>query len=276
MLAGTLAQQVPELGDNAVAIVDSPRCPRDLDCSTPAFSRRADAPASRSIDAALRALVREANFTRPLTRRIKFSLFPTPRCDYFARCLRDDACKPHLRAFGAQLFGGRDLSLRTRSFASLSPGALFTRFMLAGFAAHQALSRMNVTAYEGYPYLAFKLWMNSHEELPPKSRRRDERARALRARAKIFWRLWKSMPNPQSAPPADCDQADAAILATTLALASRSSRAGAIAEICSRAEGRFIVALPSADAKTLALALSSLATRMPRLTSAEAKRLKGS
>ncbi|HYL58120.1 MAG TPA: hypothetical protein VEU51_04570 [Candidatus Acidoferrales bacterium] len=261
ILARELAQQVPELRDNAVAIVDSPRCPLDLECSTAAFSLRANAPATRNIDSALRTLVRAANSTRPAARRIRFSLFPTPRRDYFDGCLRDDACKPHLRAFGAQLFA--TLGSTSHSFANPRGGALFTRFMLAGFATHLSLARMNVASYEGYPYLAFKMWMNCDEKLPPKSKRRADRARALKARTKILERLWKLMPSPQAAPPADCDQADAAILATTLALASTRSRAGAIAEIRSRAEGRFIVAVPSTDAEALSLARASLAAALP-------------
>lgn len=259
MLAGALAQAVPELRRNAIAIVDSPRSPVDLDCSTAKFALRADSPPTRTIDAALRKLVSEIRLTGPADRKIKFSLFPTPRFDYFARCVGDSNCKPHLRAFGAQVFRSLDRFAHSGLPAHPSGGALFTRFMLAGFAVYHALDALKVETYEGYPYLAFKLWMNPREALPPKDKRRERRMKALNARADILRRLAASIPNFRLTQPADCDQADAAILATTLALASQSTRAGSTAEIRSRAEGRFIVAVTLADAKTLASARSSRA-----------------
>jgi hypothetical protein len=66
------------------------------------------------------------------------------------------------------------------------------------------------------------------------------------------------------APPASYDEADAAILATTVAAASNDR---AIFQICDRAEGRFVVALDQIDAAYL--------RSTSRLTSAETKRLKG-
>ena len=131
--------------------------------------------------------------------------------------------------------------------ARLTGGALFTRFMIAGFAVYQALASIGVDAYEGYPYLGFRLWMTHDDELPGKKKTSNAFADALEARRKILDRI--TLPEKfKMAPPATCDQADAAILASTVAAASRD---GSIFQIRDRAEGRFIVALDQVDAEYL-------------------------
>jgi hypothetical protein len=78
-------------------------------------------------------------------------MFPTPRYEYFARCARDPRCKPHLKAIAAELFGAlagrRPVDGDARERAP-SGGAIFTRFMLAGFATYCALERLGVPAFE--------------------------------------------------------------------------------------------------------------------------------
>ena len=128
--------------------------------------------------------------------------------------------------------------------ARLTAGALFTRFMIAGFAVYQALAKIGVEAYEGYPYLGFRLWMAGDDELPAKKKTSNAYAIALEARRKILQRI--TLPAKfKMAPPATYDEADAAILATTVAAASRDS---SLFQISDRAEGRFIVALDRTDA----------------------------
>jgi hypothetical protein len=119
--------------------------------------------------------------------------------------------------------------------------------MIAGFAVYQALARIGVDAYEGYPYLGFRLWMNRDDELPAKKKTSNAYADAIEARRRILDRI--TLPAKfEMAPPATYDEADAAILATTVAAASRD---GAILQIRDRTEGRFIVALDEIDAAYL-------------------------
>jgi hypothetical protein len=119
--------------------------------------------------------------------------------------------------------------------------------MIAGFAVYQALARIGVEACEGYPYLGFRLWMSRDDELPAKKKTSNAFAAALEARRRILDRIM--LPAKfKMAPPATYDQADAAILASTIAAASRD---GAIFQIRDRAEGRFIVALDQIDAAYL-------------------------
>ena len=244
-LADVLVDRVPDLRAGAIAIVDSPRCPIDADCSQSHFAPRESPPARRAIDSGLRALVHRLNENPARARKTQLWLFPTPPIRYFAQCVLHPACKPHLRSMGEQMFQ------TTKSFAQiparLTGGALFTRFMIAGFAVYQALARIGVDAYEGYPYLGFRLWMTRDEELPAKKKTSNAFADALGARRKILDRI--TLPEKfKMAPPATYDQADAAILASTVAAASRD---GSIFQIRDRAEGRFIVALDRVDAEYL-------------------------
>jgi hypothetical protein len=244
-LADALVDRVPELRAGAVAIVDSPRCPIDTDCSQSHFAPRENPPGRRAIDSRLRAMVHRLNENPARARKTQLWLFPTPPMRYFAQCVIHPACKPHLRSMGEQMFG--PLKSPAQIPAQLTGGALFTRFMIAGFAVYQALARLGVDAYEGYPYLGFRLWMTRDDELPAKKKTSNAFADALNARRKILDRI--KLPGKfKMAPPSTYDEADAAILASTVATASGD---GAIFQIRDRAEGRFIVALDRTDAAYL-------------------------
>jgi len=247
-LADALVDRVPELRSGAVAIVDSPRCPIDTDCSQSHFAQRENPPARRAIDSGLRAMVHRLNENPARARKTQLWLFPTPPTRYFTECVLHPACKPHLRLMGEQMF--HPLKSPAQISAPLTGGALFTRFMIAGFAVYQALARIGVDAYEGYPYLGFRLWMSRDDELPAKKKTSSAYFKALEARRKILQRIELSA-KFKMAPPANYDQADAAILATTVAAASRG---GSIFQIRDRAEGSFIAALDRIDAAYLRLA----------------------
>jgi hypothetical protein len=180
-------------------------------------------------------MVHRLNENPARVHKTKLSLFPTPPTSYFTECIFHPACKPHLRSIGEQMF--RQPKSLARIPARLTGGALFTRFMIAGFAVHQALARIGVDACEGYPYLGFRLWMSRDEELPAKKKTSNAFADAIQARRRILHRI--TLPAKfKMAPPASYDEADAAILATTVAAALRD---GAVFQIRDRAEGRFIV-----------------------------------
>jgi hypothetical protein len=89
--------------------------------------------------------------------------------------------------------------------------------------------------------------MNGDDELPAKKKTSSAFADALQPRRRILHRI--TLPAKfKMAPPATYDEADAAILATTVAAASYD---GAIFQVRDRAEGRFIVALDPIDAAYL-------------------------
>jgi hypothetical protein len=244
-LADVLADCVPQLRAGAIAIVDSPRCPIDTDGSQSHFAPRENPPARRAIDSRMRVMVHRLNENPARASKTQLWLFPTPPTRYFTECVRHPDCKPHLRSMGEQMF--RQPQSSAQIPARLSGGALFTRFMIAGFAVHQALARIGVDVCEGYPYLGFRLWMSRDDELPAKKKTSNAFAAALEARRRILHRI--TLPAKfKMAPPATYDQADAAILATTVAAASRD---GAIFQIRDRAEGRFVVALDRLDAAYL-------------------------
>jgi hypothetical protein len=168
-------------------------------------------------------------------------MFPTPRFEYFARCAASPSCKPHLRALARELFAdtfdghGRGEAPRG--------GAIFTRFMLSGFAAYRALERIGAAAYECYPDLQFRLWAHG-SELPPKGDHRN----ALTVRTRINARIARNLGLRGAARIATMDQADAAILALSAAAALRF---GMVAVIEEPAEGHFAVALGAAHARRL-------------------------
>ena len=244
-LADALVERVPELCAGAVAIVDSPRCPIDTDCSQIHFAPRENPPSRRAIDSGLRAMVHRLNENPARDRKTQLWLFPTPPMRYFAACILYPACKTHLRSMGEQMFGPP--KSREQIPARLTGGRLFTRFMIAGFAVYQALARIGVDAFEGYPYLGFRLWMAGDNELPAKKKTSNAYTNALEARHKILKRIILPAKFKMD-PPATYDEADAAILATTVAAASRD---GSLFQIRDRAEGRFIVALDRDDAAYL-------------------------
>jgi hypothetical protein len=257
---GTLARRIkdaaPELDARATALVDSPRWPRDLDWSRGAH-RRDPAPRGREVDAVLRQIFRTlvampANKAVPAlkVRMPGLSMFPTPPYDYFARCARDPRCKPHLSAIAAELFGalspgeqsGDDTDARG---PAPSGGAIFTRFMLAGFATYRALERLGVQAFESYPDLQLRLSSPS-TELPPKGRR----AEALAARRRIVASLAARLRLRDAPVPANLDEADAAALALAAAVCARR---GALWIISNPCEGRFMLALDARQARRLRL-----------------------
>ena len=227
-LATRIAGAAPLLGRSAFAFVDSPRAPRDADCSAATMTARPNAPAARLIDAALRAMLRST----PGCGAVGLSMFPTPRADYFVRCISSAACKPHLRAIGEELlrplFGSKPPE-RGR----IAGGLLFTRFMLAGFATFRALEAMGVRAFECFPDLQFRLWSDG-APLPSKRIRAD----ALRARQRICVRLARAIGIAKFESPTTLDQADAAVLALS---ATASGARGALIELHCAPEGHFAV-----------------------------------
>jgi hypothetical protein len=255
---GTLAQRIeeaaPGLDARTVVLVDSPRWPCDLDWSRGAHLRD-PAPRGREVDAVLRQIFRTLRVV-PADRAVPalkvrilgLSMFPTPRYEYFARCARDPRCKPHLSAIAAELFGAlsRDvLSCEDGDARGSAPsgGAIFTRFMLAGFATYRALEQLGVQAFESYPDLQLRLSSPS-TELPPKGRR----AEALAARRHVVASLAARLRLRDTPVPATLDQADAAALALAAAACARH---GALWVISNPSEGRFMIALNARQARHL-------------------------
>jgi hypothetical protein len=251
----------------SIAIIDSPRSPLDADGMT--FAPILDPMASRAIDAGLREIVRALNRNPNRAPKLRLSLFPSRPTKYFVDCAFHPDCKPHLGAFGSRLFA-RPTTMIPAS--PLSGGALFTRFMIAGFATYRALEQLGVEAYEGYPYLAFSLWRKNHEDLPPKNRANV----ALPARNLILQRLAARFSDLATPSANSLDQADAAILAitTVLAIAERN----ALLVIHAPHEGRFLIALDRLDSDFLELDCvplgHSASLGKVRLTTMEANGLK--
>ena len=231
-LAEKIAATVPEIGAATMAIVDSPRFPRDLDSGFPELRLIDPAPAARSIDGTLREIyrvLRPAPDGKPPVRGL--SMFPTPRFEYFARCASDENCRLYLRAAARELFA----PLLAGGAVKGAGGGTFTRFMLAGFATYRALEKLGVAAYESYPDLQFRLCAPS-AELPPKKHRRE----ALTVRNRIVAELRSNLGIRDAGEPATLDQADAAALA--LAAAASAGR-GTLWTVAHRCEGQFLLAL---------------------------------
>ncbi len=213
----------------AVALIDSPRTPRDVDCSNSKLVSRIDAPPARVIDASLRELLRATcdGALRPL------SMFPTPRAGYFAGCVAKSDCKPHLREIAKELLASV-VRIPAASKTGSVAGGTFTRFMLAGFGVFPALERVGVRVFEAYPDLQMRLWCDG-AFLPPKRMRND----ALVARRNICERLAALVKVTNFATPRTLDEADAAVLALS---AAASASAGALIELHCPPEGRFAIA----------------------------------
>jgi len=211
-MADAVAIEAPELRAGCIALVDSPRAPRDFDSRS--MKHLGYEPGSRDIDASLRRLVRQFNGTRPARPAIKLSMFPTPLLDYFKQCAADSGCKPHLAAIAREVLEVSPPTIRDDQ-RSRKGGWLFTRFMLAGFAVYRALKLTGVESFESYPYLAFSLWKNPKESLPPKSDRD-----ALLSRKRILKRIGEQNRMVDLPEPATLDQADAAVLAVTAAVSA--------------------------------------------------------
>ena len=212
-------------------MIDSPRAPRDVDCSGPKMTTRRDAPSGRLIDAALRDLLRcESKGT--------ISMFPTPRAEYFAGCIASATCKPHLRAIGEEMLTSV-IEVRETKIEGPILGGTFTRFMLAGFGVFPALEELGIRAFESYPDLMMRLW-SEDGPLPAKKLRGE----ALRVRARICARLARLVGIREFRIPTTLDEADAAVLALS---AAASSTGGSLVELHCPAEGKFAVAFASLD-----------------------------
>jgi len=215
---------------SGVALVDSPRTPRDIDCTGGKMIARMETPRARIIDASLRELLRTTfNGTmRPL------SMFPTPVASYFVGCVARRGCKPHLRAIAEELLASA-IRLPLASRAGSIAGGTFTRFMLAGFAVFPALETLGMRAFEAYPDLQMRLWSGGMK-IPPKRSRAD----ALRVRRKIGERLANIVGVLSFEAPKTLDAADAAVLALS---AAASASKGSLIELQCAPEGRFAIAL---------------------------------
>ena len=225
----------PELGaSDAIALIDSPRWPRDLDLAASGIND-AQPRREREIDASLRGIVKHLDLRKSDGAPFRLSLFPTPPFEFFAACVSDPRCKPHLAAIGRELFG----AAIDRGQAGPAPvgGRIFTRFMIAGFAAYRAIDGLGAESYEAYPDLAFRLWA-SGVAIPSKSAGRA----ALDARVQINRRLAEELGCEGASEVRTLDEADAAILALS---AARARRVGQIALIEAPREGRFALAMDS-------------------------------
>jgi hypothetical protein len=224
MLRNHLRASCPGLGRGWLALIDSPRWPLDLDYSAIRVTAREPVPGGRTLDGALRGLLRRRG-----QEPIQLSMFPTPRLEYFTKCASMAACKPHLRAIYLQLFGkaappaaGASVSIR---------GGTFTRFMLAGFLTFRVLRDLGVETLEAYPELEFRL--ANHKRLPPK-----RTGAALTERIGVIARLRAAAGISTATLPKTLDQADAEVLALS---AVTAARCGQLATLAHPAEGRFLI-----------------------------------
>jgi len=228
-IARRIAKDVgPDLG-SGVALVDSPRTPRDVDCSIGTLIMRMDAPATRVIDVSLRELLR-TTFNGTMT---QLAMFPTPLASYFAGCVASSRCKPHLRAIAEDLLASV-IRFPLASTAGSIAGGTFTRFMLVGFAVFPALERLGMRAFEAYPDLQMRLWSDG-VQLPPKR----SHGEALRVRREICARLAAIIKVTNFETPKTLDEADAAVLALS---AAASCSTESLIELHCPPEGRFAIA----------------------------------
>jgi hypothetical protein len=244
-LGSMLPDIEPDLG-GAIVLVDSPRWPSDLDWSQPEVVATLHREGGRELDADLRhfvAILREPGARLPLT---PLSMFPTPPMHYFGAHLNTVNCKPHLRKLGEALFG----EALNRDYGQAS-GGIFTRFMVSGFATYRALESLGAEVYESYPDLQFRLWCGGDRLI---SKKKGPGA-ALASRVRVLNRLARRL-GVSSGPIRRLDEADAAILALSLAAARRY---GAALILENSYEGRFVVAMDQPEATLSAVRLQSLA-----------------
>jgi len=210
----------------AIVLIDSPRCPRDVAHAT--GEPIADAGPSRSLDRFLRKSAGAL-----LGPGARLSMFPTPPLSYFAAVCREPRCKPHLRAIAREVLHRESAGNAKR--VAIKRGALFTRFMLCGFAAFKAFDLLGARTYESYPELVFRLWSDSRK-IPSKGRRVE----ALRVRADIMSLLVRRCGLAKARQPASLDEVDAAVLALA---ASKALSTGSMLEVAHRGEGTFAIPL---------------------------------
>ncbi|HUN57947.1 MAG TPA: DUF429 domain-containing protein [Candidatus Binataceae bacterium] len=230
-----------------IAFIDSPRWPSDCDCRWSSLHLRDGHTGGRRIDNALRAIVRSLAAVSARDSTLRLSLFPTPRHDYFIHCIVDRLCKPHLRVLGRQLFG-----ISSDCAVSDGPrgGAIFTRFMLTGFAAYRSLETLGVKTFEAYPDLQFRLWCDDHP-LAPKSHGRVGLAHRSEILTDLAAAINLAISESVGQRIMTMDEADAAIL--VLSAAAALDR-GAIALIDEPEEGCFAIPLQWRQAAGLGLA----------------------
>jgi hypothetical protein len=237
LLSRMLADEVPELR-SAIVLVDSPRWPSDLDWSKPGVAATGDSQHGREIDVGLRALVSSLYVAGANSTLTTLSMFPTPPMRYFGAHLNSANCKPHLRRFGQELFG----QALNHNYGPAS-GGIFTRFMIAGFAAYRALGAIGAEAYECYPDLQFRLWCHRHRLVSKKQGRTAALASRIRVLSAVAHRLGHSVNGLRKI--RRLDEADAAILALSI---SAAQQYGAIVILENPREGRFMVALDGPEA----------------------------
>ena len=218
----------PDCGPRWLALIDSPRWPLDLDCSRTAIVPRQPVPTGRTLDRALRALLR----TSLKHGAMRLSMFPTPAHAYFQQCAGSIACKPHLRSIYRRLFetAPRESTPMLPVTGSVT-GGIFTRFMLAGFLAFRAWEALGVQTLEAYPDLQFRLF---NKRLLPKR----AGTAALTQRIGINRKLRRILGIGRSPIATGLDQADAEVLALT---AMAAVRQGCLASLEHPAEGRFLI-----------------------------------
>jgi hypothetical protein len=233
-----LKEVAPELVRGSIAVIDSPRWPRDLDWSQNKLTFRPGEVDGRAVDVRLQKLIRHLRQTNAA--HLRLSMFPTPKLAYFLGQLRSNSCKPHLVILGRHIFGD------TNRLPASNGGGSFTRFMLSGFATYRALGAMRVTCYEGFPDLQFRLWSSDHQ-LPSKMRTTSKRS-ALGARLKIITETAHQMGISGAEKVCTLDHADAAVLALSVFAAQAAHTTLAIEH---RAEGRFFLSLPAQLANTV-------------------------
>jgi hypothetical protein len=229
ILAARLRERCPDAGPGWLALIDSPRWPRDLDYSRGAIHLRDPVPPGRVLDHALRAMLRASERHRA----IRLSMFPTPVFGYFSHCAGAPGCKPHLRAIYHQLFKTQQCAASDNEAASRRlRGGHFTRFMLAGFLTFKAWQELGIHTLEAYPDLQFRL--STAISLPPK---RAGKA-AIAARIAVIRRYRHALGIGMASLPSTHDQADAEILALS---AMSAARQGSLAALKNPAEGRFLL-----------------------------------
>jgi hypothetical protein len=240
-LAELLGDETLQL-QGAIALIDSPRWPSDLDWSKqPEIVPTGDSRHGREIDAGLRALVFTLRKGGTAFRQSYLSMFPTPPMRYFGAHLNLSDCKSHLRTLGRALFA----EALNRKYGAAS-GGIFTRFMIAGFATYQALQTICAETYECYPDLQFRLWCGRQQLFSKNSS--SGRKAALASRIRVLSALARKLGVSGTNQIQRMDEADAAILAMSVAAARCY---GATLILANAWEGSFMVALDEPEAEHL-------------------------
>jgi hypothetical protein len=238
ILSERLAVACPDAGPQWLALIDSPRWPRDLDLSKPTICRRDPEPAGRSLDRALREMLRDSDDYKAM----RLSMFPTPKLEYFRKWAGAARCKAHLRAIYCILFEPQLVGSTTSVTIDASgptQGGTFTRFMLAGFLTFRVWEALGIPTLEAYPDLQYRLWSSSR--IAPKR----EGAAAFETRLEVLPKLRRTLGIAPAPPAYGLDQADAEVMASTAMIAGVR---GSLASLEHPAEGRFLITFNSRSA----------------------------